>query len=135
MYQNIIIAHKKSAELHIPVRKRQKKNNPWETTEICEKRRSPHAAFEENRKTPNPTNIQHVENAKQELDEAYRAEQERYIQERVRVIENAHLNHKARLVWDTVNEILDERILAKGKSEQKIPKNVSSYGKNILKTY
>ena len=97
MYENIIKAHNESADLH--VRKRCKKKNTWERVKITEKRQHLHNTFDENQKNPN------VEKAKRELDEAYHAEQETFVKEKILEIENVHLNRKARLAWDTVNEI------------------------------
>ena len=38
MYENIMIAHNKSAEQHIPHKKKQKRRVPWENDNIIEKR-------------------------------------------------------------------------------------------------
>ena len=46
-----------------------------------------------------------VEDAKAELDKAYYMEQKRYAEDKISVIETAHVNHQTRLAWATVNEV------------------------------
>ena len=57
MYENIIKAHNESANLHVPVRKRNKRKNVWESLNISEKRQHLQKAFVINQKNPNPTRI------------------------------------------------------------------------------
>ena len=76
MYENIIKAHNESVNLHVPVRKRNKRKNVWESLNISEKRQHLQKAFVINQKNPNPTNKDQVEKAKHELDDAYNAEQQ-----------------------------------------------------------
>ena len=82
---------------------------------------------------PNPTNKDQVEKAKHELDDAYNAEQQTFVREKILEIENAHLNHKARLAWDTVDEISGRKNTKKAKLEPKAQKKESSYGKAFRK--
>ena len=105
LYQNIVVAHQKSSELHIPTKPKQKLRVPWETADIVSKRKALHEAFKANQCSRSDENTQKVENAKNELDKAYTNEQKSYVQEKIRSIETAHANHQSKLAWDTVNEI------------------------------
>ena len=120
MYENIIQAHNESAKQHIPIRKRQIKGNAWETIEVCDKRRSLHEAYEVNRKNPNSTNRLRLENEKIELDDAYQSEQAKFVQEKVAVIEGTHTNNKARLAWNTVNEVSKKGQLRADSPEERV---------------
>ena len=53
----------------------------------------------------NVENMMRVEEAKAELDKAYSMKQKRYVEEKISVIETAHVNHQARRVWATVNKL------------------------------
>lgn len=121
MYENIVRAHNESANLHVPVRKRNKRKNAWESVKVSEKRQHLQEAFDENQKNPNPTNKDQVEKAKRELDESYCAEQKTFVEEKILEIEKAHLNQKARLAWDTVNEITGRKGTKKGQIRAESP--------------
>ena len=121
MYQNIILAHEESGKSHIPIRKKKKKKNTWESDEVSKKRQALHKAFEQNRSNPTPQNNQIVQNAKEELDWAYLKEQENYIKNQVKKLENAHQNQKTKLVWNIVNEISARKNSKKGQIRAKNP--------------
>ena len=105
IYNNIIEAHSKAAELHVPTKPRRKKKVPWEDTNITHKREELKKCHESKNVNPSPENKDKIEVAKKELDDAYLAEQEKYISEQIAIIENAHINQKSRLAWSTINEI------------------------------
>ena len=50
-----------------------------------------------------------MEEAKNELDKAYNTEQRKYVEEKISIIKEAHVNHQARLVWRTVNEVTERK--------------------------
>ena len=51
------------------------------------------------------TNTLLVEKAKKDLDHAYDKKQKNYVKNKIKEIKDAHINHRSRLVWDTVNEV------------------------------
>ena len=57
----------------------------------------------------NAENMMRVEDAKAELDKAYSMERKRYVEEKISIIETAYVNHQARHVWVTVNEVTGQR--------------------------
>ena len=121
MYNNIVEAHKKAAEIHIPVKSKCKQRVPWENNKVSEKRQKLKELH--NIKSTNPTteSTNRVEAAKMDLDRAYEEEQEKYVQEKVSVIENAHANMKSRLVWATVNEVSGRKKSNSGQIRAKSP--------------
>ena len=114
MYENFTKAHSEAADQHVPVQKRNKKKNVWKSLNVIEKGQNLHNALDENQKNPDLANKGEVEKAKHELDEAYHTEQESYVKEKILKIENAHLNRKACLAWETVNEISGRKNTKKG---------------------
>ena len=64
-----------------------------------------------------------VENAKAELDKAYSIEQKRYVEEKISIIESAHVKHQVRLVWATVNEVTGQKNRMKDKLELTVQKS------------
>ena len=103
-YNNMIKARNKAAELHVPERAQSKRMLPWENDDVCKKWEVLYNVFEMKKNNHNVENMMRVEDAKAELDEAYSKEQKRYVEEKISIIETAHVNHQARLVWATVNE-------------------------------
>ena len=67
----------------------------------------------------NAENMMGVEDAKAELDKAYSMEQKRYVEEKISIIETAHVNHQARHVWVTVNEVKGQRKSNEGRIRAK----------------
>ena len=92
MYKNIVEAHKKAAETHIPLKPKQIKHVPWESSDVTNKRQK--LKDLNNIKNANLTeeNVSKVTAAKKDLDLAYEEEQRNYIQEKVSIIEEAHEN-------------------------------------------
>ena len=54
----------------------------------------------------NAENMMRVEDAKAD---AYSMERKRYVEEKISIIETAYVNHQARHVWVTVNEVTGQR--------------------------
>ena len=105
MYDNIMKAHDKAAEDHIPLKKKQKKRIPWENDVITEKRRYLNQCYKQRQGATTEDSNANLESAKQELENAYIAEQEKYIKEKIEILENAHANRKSRMAWSIINEI------------------------------
>lgn len=119
MYENIIKANQKSAELHVPLKPKAKRRVPWENEEICRKRlllKNAHQRIHENL---TPEDIKTLEIAKNNLDGAYLNEQETYINEKVQQLEHAHANRKRRLAWFMVNEISGRKTAKSGQIKAK----------------
>ena len=104
-YNNVIKAQNKAAELHVPEQARSKRRLPLENEDICKKRKALYNALKMKKISHNAENIMTVEDAKAKLDKAYYMEQKRYVEDKISVIETAHVNHQARLLWATVNEV------------------------------
>ena len=104
-YNNVIKAQNKAAELHVPEQARSKRRLPLENEDICKKRKALYNAFKMKKISHNAENMMTVEDAKAKLDKAYYMEQKRYVEDKISVIETAHVNHQARLLWATVNEV------------------------------
>ena len=120
----MIKAHSKAAELHVEERAQWKRRLPWENEDIYKKRKALNNAFEMKKNNHNVENMMRVEEAKAELDKAYSMKQKRYVEEKISVIETAHVNHQARRVWATVNKLTgwkksnERRIRANSPEEQ-----------------
>ena len=71
-----------------------------------------------------------VENAKAELDKAYSIEQKRYVEEKISIIESAHVKHQVRLVWATVNEVTGQKKSNEGQIRVNSPEERLKLWKN-----
>ena len=120
-YNNMIKARNKAAELHVPERAQSKRMLPWENEDVHKKRKALYNAFEMKKNSHNAENMMRVEDAKAELDKAYSKEQKRYVEEKISIIETAHVNHQARLVWAMVNEETSRKKSNKGRIRANSP--------------
>ena len=115
VYRNIVIAHQESSELHIPKKVRIKKDVPWESTEVIEKREALRKAQKAENSKRTRASVKRLEEAKKELEECYVKAQEKYIEKKVEEIENAIECKQSKVAWNTVNEISGRKTSNKGK--------------------
>lgn len=118
-YNNIIEAHSRAAETHVPVKPRKKRRVPWEDQNITEKREELKRFHAYMVKNPTIENEAKAEEMKKELDDAYLKEQEEYVKEKISIIQNAHINQQSRLAWATVNEVSGRKKTASGQIKAK----------------
>ena len=78
----------------------------------------------------NVENMMRVEEAKAELDKAYSMKQKRYVEEKISIIETAHVNHQARLVWAMVNAVTGQKKSNEGQIRTNSPEERSKLWKN-----
>ena len=71
---------------------------------------------------PSPENSEQIRKASEELDHQYKKEQEKYVKNKLAVLNNAHTNTKSKVVWQIANEIGNRKkskgSILKGKSKQ-----------------
>ena len=72
---------------------------------VCKKCNELNEAFKRKKEKNDLRNTLLVEKAKKDLDHAYDEEQKNYVENKIKEIQDAHINHHSRLVWDTVNEV------------------------------
>ena len=111
----MIKVHNKVAGLHVPEQARSKRRLPWENDDVCKKRKALYNAFGMKKNNHNAENMMRVEDAKAELDKSYYMKQKRYVKKKISIIETAHINHQARHVWATVNEVTCRKKLNEGR--------------------
>lgn len=121
LYENIITAHKESAEKHIPHKPKRKRHVPWQNVGVTCKREALKEAHKLKIAFPTNENSEKLEQAKKDLKGAYNSSQEKYIQEKTDVITNAHVKQQSRLVWETVNEISGRKHNVKGRLKADTP--------------
>ena len=62
-----------------------------------------------------------LEEAKQELQESYDREQEKYVNEKIHAITDAIQHQKSGLAWETVNEFTRRKSTNRGRIKAKSP--------------
>ena len=117
----MIKAHNKAPKLHVLEQAQSKRRLPWENEDICKKRKALYNAFEMKKNNHNAENLMRVEEAKVELDKTYSMEKKRYVEEKICIIETAHVNHQARHVWATVNEVTGRKKSNEGRIRANSP--------------
>ena len=120
-YNNIIHAHEKAAEAHIPIITKVKQHIPWENKEISMKREKLKDAFQDSMRRKTRSSMAKLAEAKIEFQNAYDTEQERYVLEKVNTITNSIEHCKSGLAWKTVNELTGRKGSNKGRIKAKHP--------------
>ena len=82
-----------------------KKNIPWETEEVCKKRKELQDAAKDKNSDPTDEKIAKFKTAQMLLTETYEKEHVEYLQKKIDTIERASYNKKSAVAWKTVNEI------------------------------
>ena len=118
-YNNIVDAHSKVAEKHIPIKPKKKQRIPWEDILIVQKREELKMHHASTSAVPTVEEKRKTNELKEKLDEAYLKEQEDYVKEKVTTIENAHINQQSRLAWATINEVTGRKKRNAGKIKAK----------------
>ena len=93
MYENIMTPMKAKIKQHVP----------WENENIIEKREMVKNAYEVCLRRNTRSSAVKLEEAKQELQESYDREQEKYVNEKIHAITDAIQHQKSGLSWETVN--------------------------------
>lgn len=130
MYKNVIDAHSKAAEIHIPQKPKKKQRIPWENNDVTEKREILKECHRQKVEKETRKNITKMKSAKKDLDKAYEAEQENYVKEKISEFEQAHNNQKSRLAWSIINEISGRKNKNTGQIKAKSPKERLKLWKN-----
>ena len=89
MYENIMTAHEKAAEISVTMKAKIKQHVPWENENIIEKREMVKNAYEVWLRKNTRSSAVKLEEAKQELQESYDREQEKYVNEKIHAITDA----------------------------------------------
>ena len=100
-----MVAHEKSAEIHIPRVKKTKHHVPWESEDIAEKIEALQVTTKARSGRNTRANKAHFEKTKQDLDAVYQNEMETFIHNKIDTINKASEKQQSRLAWNTVNEI------------------------------
>ena len=98
-------ACKEIASNTIPLKPKVKKRKPWEIEEICQRRKDLHTAAKLRNTYSSPENSNQFNNARSALENAYEAEQTKYLQNKINIISNTVSNKKSTEAWKTVNKI------------------------------
>ena len=121
MYENIVSAHEKVAEISVPVKAKIKQHVPWENENIIAKREMVKNAYEVCLRRNTKSRAAKLEKAKQDLQECYDREQEKYVNEKIHAITDAIQHQKSGLAWETVNEFTRRKGTNKGRIKAKSP--------------
>ena len=104
-YQNITLAHKAAAAENIPVIHTSKRPAPWHSKLIEEKRKNVINASKVNRQNPSDQNKESIKVAQEALDKEYIKEKEKYINNKIAELNNAHINSQTKLVLQSGKEV------------------------------
>ena len=111
-----------SAEIGVPVKAKTKQRFPWENEIIVEKREMVKNAYEVClRRNIREAGAAKLEQAKQDLQESYDREQEKYVDEKIHAITDAIQLQKPGLAWETVNEFTRRKGTNRGRIKAKSP--------------
>ena len=101
-----------------------------ENEDICKRLNALYNTFEMEKINYNAENMMRVEDVKAELDKVYYMEQKRCVEQKISIIETAHVNYQARLVWATVNEVTCGKKLNEGQLRANSPEEQLKLWKN-----
>ena len=120
MYENTMTAHAKSAKISVLVKAKIKQHVPLENENITEKREMVKKAYEVCLRRNTRSSTAKLEVAKQDLQESYDREQEKYINEKIHAI--TKLQHqKSGLARETVNEFTRRKGTNRGRIKVNSP--------------
>ena len=111
MYENIMT----------PVKAKIKQHVPWENENIIEKREMVKNAYEVCLRRNTRISAAKLEEAKQDLQENYDREQEKYVNEKIHAITDAIQHQKSGLAWEAVNEFKRREGTNRGRIKAKSP--------------
>ena len=92
---------KKPAEISLPVKAKIKQHVPWESENIIEKREMVKNAYEVCLRRNTRSSAAKLEEAKQDLQEFYDREQEKYVNQKIHAVTDAIQHQKSSLAWET----------------------------------
>ena len=134
MYENTMTAHAKSAKISVLVKAKIKQHAPWENENITEKREMVKKAYEVCLRRNTRSSTAKLEEAKQDLQESYDREQEKYVNEKIHGITDAIQHQKSGLAWETLNEFTRGKGTNRGRIKAKVLKSVSLNGRHTSQT-
>ena len=123
MYENTMTAHAKSAKISVLVKAKIKQHVLWENENITEKREMVKKAYEVCLRRNTRSSTAKLEEAKQDLQESYDREQEKYVNEKIHAITDAIQHQKSGLAWETVNEFTRRKGTNRGRIKAKSPED------------
>ena len=103
-YNNIIEANRIATANIIPLKPKEKRHIPWEKKKVSEKRQKLKELNNIKLTKPTQENLDRVKVAKGDLNKTYEVEQKKYVEDKIKELQNAHENQKSRLVWATLDE-------------------------------
>ena len=121
---------------NVPIIQTCKRPAPWHSKLIEEKIKNVINASKVNRQNPSDQNKESIKVAQEALDKEYIKEKEKYINNKIAELNNAHINSQTKLVWQTVNEVTGRKkskvSRLKGKTTQDRLKQWKDHFENLL---
>lgn len=121
MYENIMSALVKVAEISVPVKTNIRLHVPWENENILDKREMVKNAFDVCLRRNTRSSAAKLEEAEQDLQESYDLEQEKYVNEKSCAIIDAIQHQKSGLAWETINKFTRRKSTNRGGIKAKGP--------------
>ena len=115
IYQNFIEASKHAAKRCLPERDRLRQKLPWENDTVIGVRNELRAASKSKNKNPTPQNIDAATVLQRKLEQVYKSEKAKFIQEKIDSITAAAESQKSSLAWQTINKITGRKNSSKAK--------------------
>ena len=114
-YAHFITAHDEAASQCIPLKPKLKKRVPWETEAVTQKRNLVKTLSKVKNKRQTKSNKAKFKQSQQELSDVYDLEQEEYVKEKIKEIEQATANNQSSTAWKIANEISGRKSTATSK--------------------
>ena len=114
-YNNLVLSNEQAAADCIPLKPKIKKRVPWESIAVIAKRKELQKSAEMKNSLPTNKKKRKFKSLQKELTEIYEAEQTDYIQNKISIINEAAVNKKSSIAWQTVNEISRRKGTSKAK--------------------
>ena len=114
-YKLFEVAVKDAAEETVPHKPKIKRKIPWENQTIIQLRENVRIAGENKRKNPTRANIRKYNQSQRNLKNKYKEEQTKYLNNKIKEIQDASDNMKSSTAWKIVNEISGRKITNKAK--------------------
>ena len=128
-YPLFLEAHKQAASKTLPKKeKRQRNKASWEDDAVTQARNQLRDAYKQFSESSNDRDKNLLEKAKVSLDCTYGQVEEKYIKEKISIIQSASQSMQSGLAWTTMNEITGRKAPTSGRlyEGEHLPKGVQN---------
>ena len=134
-YPLFLEAHKQAASKTLPKKeKRQRNKASWEDDAVTQARNQLRDAYKQFSESSNDRDKNLLEKAKVSLDCTYGQVEEKYIKEKISIIQSASQSMQSGLAWTTMNEITGRKVPTSGRLRGRTPAKRCAEWKDYFST-